>query len=48
MDEGYDGEGTRVAEVYHSSVSAYTTFYLAGGLEEVGNGGTTRSGQVRA
>jgi YD repeat-containing protein len=40
VDEGYDGEGNRVEEVYHTSRSASTTLYLAGGLEEVGTGGT--------
>jgi hypothetical protein len=39
-DGGYDGEGNRVEEVYHTSSSATTTLYLAGGLEEVGTGGT--------
>jgi hypothetical protein len=38
-DEGYDGDGTRVEDAYHTSSSA-TTLYLAGGLEEVGTGGT--------
>jgi RHS repeat-associated protein len=37
----YDGDGTRVKQVYTAGTSTLTTYYFAGGLYEVRNNGTT-------